>query len=113
MQRNNAVPVVILVLLGCFAVWCLSSIIGRRFSAGDAYPPYSSLRSDPLGSRVLFESLDRLDGTQALRNYRSLDKLEGGPGQTLLLLRLTPEVFASREFNGKDVQAFAPVVAGW
>ncbi|WP_075088131.1 hypothetical protein [Verrucomicrobium spinosum] len=64
MQRNNAVPVVILVLLGCFAVWCLSSIIGRRFSAGDAYPPYSSLRSDPLGSRVLFESLDRLDGTQ-------------------------------------------------
>ncbi|WP_050024373.1 DUF4350 domain-containing protein [Verrucomicrobium sp. BvORR034] len=107
MQRNNAVPVVILVLLGCFAVWCLSSIIGRRFSAGNAYPPYSSLRSDPLGSRVLFESLDRLDGTQALRNYRSLDKLEGGPGQTLMLLRLTPEVFASREFNGKDVQAFA------
>lgn len=107
MQRNNAVPVVILVLLGCFAVWCLSSIIGRRFSAGNAYPPYSSLRSDPLGSRVLFESLDRLDGMQAVRNYRSLDKLEGGPGQTLLLLRLTPEVFASREFNGKDVQAFA------
>lgn len=107
MQRNNAVPVVILVLLGCFAVWCLSSIIGRRFSAGNAYPPYSSLRSDPLGSRVLFESLDRLDGLQALRNYRSLDKLEGGPGQTLMLLRLTPDVFASREFNGKDVQAFA------
>ncbi|WP_038163573.1 DUF4350 domain-containing protein [Verrucomicrobium sp. BvORR106] len=107
MQRNNAVPVVILVLLGCFAVWCLSSIIGRRFSAGNAYPPYSSLRSDPLGSRVLFESLDRLDGVQALRNYRSLDKLEGGPGQTLMLLRLTPAVFASRELNGKDVQAFA------
>lgn len=107
MQRNNAVPVVILVLLGCFAVWCLSSIIGRRFSAGDTYPPYSSLRSDPLGSRVLFESLDRLEGLQAVRNYRSLDKLEGGPGQTLMLLRLTPEVFASREFNGRDVQSFA------
>ena len=29
-----------------------------RFKAGDVYPAYSSLRSDPLGTQVLFESLN-------------------------------------------------------
>ena len=28
-----------------------------RFEAGDVYPPYSSLRADPLGTMAWYESL--------------------------------------------------------
>jgi hypothetical protein len=59
-----------------------------RFESGDVYPPYSSLRADPLGTRALFESLNRLAAQTAQRNYRSLDQVAIGPGRTLLICGL-------------------------
>ena len=32
-----------------------------RFEAGDVYPPYSSYRADPLGTRALYQSLENLN----------------------------------------------------
>ncbi len=61
-----------------------------RFEAGDTYPVYSSLRTDPLGTRALFESLGALEGVTAARNYRPLAKLGGYPGATLILPGVRP-----------------------
>jgi hypothetical protein len=47
-----------------------------RFEAGDVYPAYSSLRSDPLGSRALFSSLENINDAVVSRNYRRLQELE-------------------------------------
>ena len=47
-----------------------------RFEAGDVYPAYSSLRSDPLGSRAFYSSLKNIDGTVVSRNYRSMQMME-------------------------------------
>jgi hypothetical protein len=47
-----------------------------RFEAGDVYPAYSSLRSDPLGSRAFYSSLENLNDTGVGRNYRSVQMLE-------------------------------------
>jgi hypothetical protein len=47
-----------------------------RFEAGDVYPAYSSLRSDPLGSRAFYSSLKNIDDTVVSRNYRSLQTVE-------------------------------------
>jgi hypothetical protein len=47
-----------------------------RFEAGDVYPAYSSLRSDPLGSRAFYNSLENIDDTVVSRNYRSLQTVE-------------------------------------
>jgi hypothetical protein len=47
-----------------------------RFEAGDVYPAYSTLRSDPLGSRAFYRSLKNLKNTSVQRNYRILDNLE-------------------------------------
>jgi hypothetical protein len=47
-----------------------------RFEAGDVYPAYSSLRSDPLGSRAFYSSLENINDTAVGRNYRSLQTLE-------------------------------------
>ena len=34
----------------------------HQFAAGDVYPEYSSLRTDPSGTKLLFDSLTRLPG---------------------------------------------------
>jgi len=47
---------VLLLLLAGFT-WGMLNLFGVQFSIGDVYPEYSSLRSDPVGSRLLFESL--------------------------------------------------------
>lgn len=57
-----------------------------RFEAGDVYPPYSSLRSDPLGTRAFYESLDNLENIAAKRNYRPMSKIKSGQGITFFYL---------------------------
>ena len=57
-----------------------------RFKAGDVYPPYSSLRSDPLGTRAIFESLDNLDNISAKRNYRPLSTIKSSQDVTFFYL---------------------------
>jgi hypothetical protein len=57
-----------------------------RFQTGDIYPPYSSLRSDPLGTQVLYESLENLDHITLGRNYRFLHSLKPKPGTTYFYL---------------------------
>ena len=47
-----------------------------RFEAGDIYPPYSTLRSDPLGSRAFYRSLENLRNISVQRNYQTLANLE-------------------------------------
>jgi hypothetical protein len=57
-----------------------------RFETGDVYAPYSSLRSDPLGTRALFKSLARLNGLTVRRNYEALSKIDSGRDTTFLYL---------------------------
>ena len=47
-----------------------------RFQAGDVYPAYSSLRSDPLGSRAFYRSLQNLNKAAVSRNYLRLQNLK-------------------------------------
>ncbi|OQY02846.1 MAG: hypothetical protein B6I22_12780, partial [Desulfobacteraceae bacterium 4572_123] len=57
-----------------------------RFEAGDVYPAYSSLRTDPLGTRAFYESLDNLENIVARRNYRPLSKIKTGKDTTFFYL---------------------------
>jgi hypothetical protein len=47
-----------------------------RFEAGDVYPAYSSLRSDPLGSRAFYSSLENINAARVSRNYLTLQNLK-------------------------------------
>ena len=47
-----------------------------RFEAGDVYPAYSSLRSDPLGSRAFYSSLENINDAVVSRNYHPMHTLE-------------------------------------
>lgn len=65
-------------------------ITTSRAERGDAYPAYSASRSDPLGTRILYDTLSQLPGIVVERNYTELERLRLEPGATLLLMRAHP-----------------------
>jgi len=82
-------------LVVALAVGFLIAVVGLmswRMEAGDVYPAYSSLRGDPLGTKALAESLDKLDGVTVERWYRP--RLEAKPA-AVFILGVTPDVLAT------------------
>ena len=80
-------------LPGIFIVLCAAAfVVGLvqlfllRFEAGDVYPPYSSLRADPLGTMALCESLEELPGVSVRRDHSPDNKLPETPGTTYMHL---------------------------
>ncbi|OGV62911.1 MAG: hypothetical protein A2498_04735 [Lentisphaerae bacterium RIFOXYC12_FULL_60_16] len=69
-------------------------LLGLRFRAGDAFPPYSSLRSDPLGTRILHDSLARWENRTVERLYQPLESWMAPPDTTLLLAGCMPHDMA-------------------
>jgi hypothetical protein len=57
-----------------------------RLSRGDAYPNHSSLRADPMGTRLLFDAIKDAGIAIPQRNFTPLDKLESPEAPTTLLL---------------------------
>jgi hypothetical protein len=78
----------ILVLAGCIAAFALGvfQLFKLRFETGDVYPEYSSLRSDPLGTMALYESLERMDGISVKRDFNAGNQLTPGKNTTYLHL---------------------------
>jgi hypothetical protein len=64
----------------------LTQLFLWRFEAGNVYPVYSSLRSDPLGTRALFEGYDRLASTAAERNFRPWPRFNFDAKTTLMII---------------------------
>jgi hypothetical protein len=86
-SRNILAALLVLGLAG-FAIGVIR-LFQMRFDAGDIYPAYSSLRTDPLGVKALYESLQNLPGLSVSRFLQSNSKLLGGPQRVLFLLGTT------------------------
>jgi hypothetical protein len=70
-------------------------LIATRVDEGDAYPPYSTFRADPLGAKAFYTALQQLPNRPLTveRHFRSLDRLSREPDghendlrQTLVVL---------------------------
>ena len=98
------VPLILLGVALAGFVYGLVHLFNLRFETGDNYPPYSSLRADPLGSKALFDSLDPL--VPARRHLLPLSKL--GEGRETTLLWLGDDVRKLRFLPGefKDLETF-------
>lgn len=59
--------------MGAILVAALYALIDLRFSSGDIYPPYSSFRADPMGSKILYRSLEAMPGIAVSRQIRDWD----------------------------------------
>lgn len=53
-------------------------LLRLRYEAGDVYPPYSSLRTDPLGTMAYYESLKRIPGRALHRDFSDNNRLPEG-----------------------------------
>ena len=95
MQKNKTIAGVVMALLLLFFVVGVAHLFVLRFETGDVYPAYSSLRSDPLGTRALYESLENIDGIAVHRNYQLLESLTFEPQTTLFYLGTTADEFDS------------------
>lgn len=56
-----------------------------RLARGDGYPVYSTLRSDPLGARALYESLQALPELRVARSLKPLENYRTAAPVTLIL----------------------------
>ncbi len=70
--KSGWIFVVLLVALFAAGAWELTL---APLESGEVYPPYSSLRSDPLGAKALFESLAELPELKVSRLYKRGAKL--------------------------------------
>src|SRR5665213_4223364 len=84
LKSRRIAPLLLVLLLAGFGlgvVW----LFQLRFTAGDIYPPYSSLRADPLGAKVFYESLKDIPSLAVRRFSQASAKLEGSPNRVLFI----------------------------
>lgn len=86
MSRSLQLICVAALLAG--AAWTVAALLDLRLSSGDIYPPYSSLRSDPLGTKGLLDSLNELPGLTVDRQFRHPRHLPEGRRQGLWVIGL-------------------------
>ncbi len=88
----------------------LTRVLKARYDTGEFYPAYSSLRADPIGTRVLYEALDSLPGVQSQRRFAPLRKFNGRAGRTLIFCGLDPQQFNNP--GGLDAELLSRFVLG-
>ena len=120
--KKARLPLLLFVVLASIGAFALIHVIALRVGGGDMYPPYSSLRADPLGSKALYESLETLPGLSVRRLQNSNEALPAGLDGAYLRLGIQSEApfamepterdallaFAAR--GGRVVFAFAPIL---
>jgi hypothetical protein len=66
--------------------WALVQLFDVSTRGGEIYPPYSSLRSDPMGTKVLHDSLAALPGYRVDRWFEPLRRFHPRDGDVVLML---------------------------
>ena len=83
---KRGLTITLIVLCATAFIAGLTQLFLLRFEAGDIYPPYSSLRADPLGTMALYESLGQLPDVTVRRDFSDANKLPEEPNTTYLHL---------------------------
>ncbi len=73
----------------------LARLFELRFERGDIFPPYSTLRTDPLGASVFYESLARVPGVRTRQYFEAAFKDDNGRERTLFVLGTHPASLSS------------------
>lgn len=76
-------------LVGVAFFWGVIGLFNREFASGELYPEFSTLRTDRLGTKLLYDSLGKLPGITVARNFMPMEFLPRD-GVTLVLLGVNP-----------------------
>jgi hypothetical protein len=105
MLRRRSLHVLI-ALAGAFAFICaLAQLFTLRFESGDVYPPYSSLRADPLGTKIFLESVRSLSALSVRVNEKPITRIGTNGAATLFYLGTKETVWTEDELRA--LEAFA------
>jgi hypothetical protein len=88
LQKNSKIAKIFLSVILFLFLFGVIKLFIMRFEAGDVYPVYSSLRADPLGTKVFYESLNNLQDISTSRNYQPLSKIGDGRTATIFYFGL-------------------------
>ena len=100
-MKNRAFNVALLLLAGAAFLYGIAHLFALRFEAGDVFRPYSTLRGDPLGAKVLYDSLRTLPDVVVERNEKPLRGFVAGEPTTLFYLGTKTHLW-----RDKDIQTF-------
>jgi len=103
-MTHNRLPIAILSVFFIIFVISVTKLFMLSFETGDVYPAYSSLRSDPLGTRGFYESLENLGNLSLTRNFRPLSKMRSSQGTTVFCLGMCVNEMIS--MNKMEVEIF-------
>lgn len=108
MLRKPLLSLLLALLLGGGFAYGLAHLFILRYEIGDVYPPYSSLRADPLGTKALAEALDELPNVDVHRNFKPLPKLRAGGPVTLVYTGVPHHAY----WTEQELAAFDSLVVG-
>src|SRR5581483_899620 len=106
-NANNFAVIAAGVALLALLVWGLEQAAVAPLETGEVYPPFSSLRSDPLGAKALYESLAALPGIEVERLYKDRKVIEGR--DTMLVLGVEPLAWSA--VQNKTLEEYEKLVA--
>lgn len=115
---SNRSLIFLLIVLALFFVGAMYHLLSLQYTSGDAYPPYSSSSTQPLGTGAFYEALDSMPHLTVSRRVESIINLGDGRDTTLFLIGAStgddPEaaVAAIEHFvstGGRLVVGFKPV----
>jgi hypothetical protein len=84
-MRRRTTQILAIIAVSCAAVAGLASILHRRAEQPDSYPAFSSYRTLPGGTSVVYEALRRSPGMTADRNIQPLGTVHFNHAAILLL----------------------------
>ncbi len=110
MQTNYKIRIFLLLLVLTAFIIGLIQLFILRFEGGDIYPPYSSLRADPLGVKAFYESLRNIQGIDVNRNFAQVDKIANAHNSTFFYFGLPSSNL--RYLPERDVQMLENIATG-
>jgi len=89
MKHSSLLLFLLVAALAAGAFFGFYKLLELRFESGDVFPVSSSLRTDPLGTKVLYDALNDVPGFTVSRNYQDLNKITNPAGATIFFAGIT------------------------
>jgi hypothetical protein len=87
--------------------WGMAILFQDRMEAGDIYPEYSTLRSDPMGCRAFFSALERYPDLTVKRAFARGDFQRQAPGAAYFFLGLDAVDFRAQGESIQEMDSLA------
>ena len=94
-SRKDTLSIIVAILIFGLSAYALLHLLMMRYSSGDIYPEYSSLRTDPFGTKAFYESLRDCCDLKVSRNFEEFSKIKNNANSTI--------IFAGASFPGDEI----------